>query len=53
MSGIAAFFGSVGVTVGCVFVLTLWINRLLNAVWDMQCQLDDLKRELEEMQRKE
>ena len=53
MRGLGAFCGSVGLMVGIVFVLTKRICALEKTNAEHQRQLDDLKRELEEMKRKE
>ena len=52
MSGLSAFCGSVGLLVAIVYVLTKRICAIDKTNAEQQRQLDDLKRELEEMKRK-
>ena len=53
MSGMFAFFASLGLLCGWVYVFANRMHKLEKTNTDLQHQLDDLKRRLEELERKQ
>ena len=51
MTGLGAFCGGVGLLIGISYVLTQRICKLKKTNEEQQRQVDDLKRELEEMKK--